>query len=155
MKYLIIALSILASSCTSLDRLTKEDQSSSSYSINETGKLSSISKGVILSIKKVKLSGSKGLGTTLGAVLGGLAGKSTTDKTNNQEIATVLAGLAGSIIGSKAEEYITADVGYEFIIDTKDGAKIFVDSTKGDFRVGDSVYIIYGDKVRITKSNFD
>lgn len=154
MKYFIIALSIFISSCTSLDRFTKEEQNSSAYSTNETGKLSSISKGVILSIKKVELSGSKGLGTTLGAVLGGLAGRSTTDKANNQEIATVLAGLAGSIIGSTAEKYITQDFGYEFIIDTKDGAKVFVDSTKGDFRVGDSVYIIYGDKVRITKSNF-
>lgn len=154
MKYLIILLSLSLFSCSSLNRITGEEQNSGSYASSETGKLSSLSKGVILSIKKVKLSGSKGLGTALGTALGGLAGQSSTDKKYNQEAATAVAGLLGAVIGSKLEEGITAEDGYEFIIDTKEGAKVLVEKTRGDFQVGDKVYIIYGEKVRLTKSNF-
>jgi outer membrane lipoprotein SlyB len=151
MKYLLVFLAITLSSCSSLDNILKEEQNSDSYSKTETGKLSSIAEGVVLSIKKVKLSGSKGLGTGLGAVIGGLAGSATTDKKYNKDMATALGVLVGSVIAGKTEEAITSDYGYEFIIDTKDGAKVLIEKARGELEVGDEIYIIYGDKVRLTK----
>jgi outer membrane lipoprotein SlyB len=154
MKYLLVFLTIALSSCSSLDNIIKEDKNSGAYSNSETGGLSSVEKGILLSIKKVKISGSKGLGTGLGAVIGGLAGSSTTDKKYNKEIVTAIGALVGSVVSGKVEEFSTQDYGYEFIIDTKDGAKVLIDESRGDFNVGDKVYIIYGDKVRITKQVF-
>ena len=140
------------SACSSLDRLVKEEQGSRSYSSKEVGQFSTVTEGTIIAIKEVKLAGTKGLGTTLGTALGGLAGASTTNKKYNQEAAVAIGALAGAILGSTVEKFSTEDIGYEFLIKTTSGVKAFVDTTKQDLRVGDVVYIIQGSgPIRISK----
>ncbi len=149
---IIINLILLLSACSSTDRIVKDDQDSRSYSSTEIGKFSTVTEGTIISIKAVRLSGSKGLGTTFGGVLGGLAGASTTDKKHNQSAAIAIGALAGAILGSKVEELSTEDTGYEFLIKTNNGVKAFVDIIRQDLKVGDEVYIIHGDgPVRISR----
>ncbi|MBE8189735.1 MAG: glycine zipper 2TM domain-containing protein [Candidatus Thioglobus sp.] len=148
----IISLILLLPACSSFDRFTQDEQNSKSYSSNETGKFSTVTEGVIVSIKQVKLSGSKGLGTTLGGVVGGLAGASTTEKRYNQSAAVAIGALAGAIIGSTIEEFATEDVAYEFLVKTNSGLKSFVDVTRQGLKAGDEVYIIHGSgAIRISK----
>ena len=147
-----IGFVLLLSSCTSLDRFVKDDQDSESYSAQEAGRLSTVTEGTIISIKPIKLSGSKALGTTLGTVLGGLAGASTTDKKFNQEAAIAVGALAGALLGSTVETFSTEKTGYEFLIRTRSGINAFVDTTQQDLQVGDAVYIIQGSgPIRISK----
>ncbi len=142
------------SACSSLDRFFKEERDSGSYSNAERGKFSNVTEGTIISIKQVKLSGSKGLGAIFGTVLGGISGASTTDKKYNKEVAIAIGALAGAILGSTAEKFITKDTGYEFLIRTISGVKAFVDITKQDLKVGDKVYIISGSgPIRISKND--
>ncbi len=111
-----------------------------------------VTKGVIVSIKPVKLSGTKALGATLGGVIGGIAGASTTDKKYNQEIAGALGALSGVMLGSALEELSTEGVGFEFLIKTESGLKAFIEASRQDLAVGDAVYIVHsGDTVRISK----
>lgn len=148
----IIGLVLLLSACSSLDRFTKENQDSRAYSSKDTGKFTTVSEGVIISIKEVTLSGSKALGTTFGGILGGIAGASTTDKKYNKSAAIAIGALAGAILGSTVEKFSTEDVAYEFLIETKSGLMAFVDLTKQDLKVGDQVYIIHGSgPVRISR----
>lgn len=147
-----VSVVLALSACTSLDRFVKEGQDSGSYSVQEVGRLSAVTEGVILAIKPIKLSGSKGLGATLGTALGGLAGASTTDKKYNQEAAVAIGALAGALLGSTVEEFGTEKTGYEFLIETNSGVSAFVDATKQDLQVGDVVHIIQGSgPIRISK----
>ncbi|WP_428087225.1 glycine zipper 2TM domain-containing protein [Candidatus Thioglobus sp.] len=147
-----IASILLLTSCSSLDRFTQEDQDSKSYSSSESGQFSRVTEGVIVSIKEVKISGTKGLGTTFGTVLGGLAGSATTDRKYNKEAAIAIGALAGALLGSTVEKFSTEGVAYEFLIKTSSGLKAFVDTTKQDLKSGDAVYIIHGSgPVRISK----
>ena len=149
---IIFILAFLTSCSSSLDRLVKEDKDSSTYNNNELGSFSNVSEGVILSIREVNIAGSKALGTTLGTVLGGLLGASTTDKKHNKEAATVVGALGGAFIGSIAEKYSTQDIGYEFLIKTSSGVKVFVDTEISNLKTGDSVYIIKASDGRIRLS---
>jgi outer membrane lipoprotein SlyB len=147
-----ILLMIFLSGCNSLDRIIGEERDSGSYSNDERGSFSRVTEGKIVSIKQIKLAGSKGLGATFGAALVGLAGSSITDRKYNKEALTAIGALAGTILGSKVEEFTTKSTGYEFLIDTKDGIKAFVDVEKQDLKTGDSVYIVYGNgPIRISK----
>ncbi len=151
-KFTIIGLVLLLSACSSLDRFTKDEQNSKAYSRSEAGKFSTVTEGTIASIKQVEISGSKGLGTTVGGVVGGLGGAATTNKRFNQSAAIAIGALAGAMIGSTIEQFATKDVAYEFLIDTTSGLKAFVDVTKQDLQSGDRVYIIQGSgPVRISK----
>ena len=149
----IIALALLLSGCpSSFDRLTKDEQNSSTYSIKQTGKFSKVTEGRIISIKEVNLAGSKALGTAFGSVLGGIAGASTTDKKHSKSAAIAIGALAGAILGSAVEESVTKDTAYEFLIKTKFALRAFVDVSKQGLRVGDEVYIIHGNgPVRISR----
>jgi outer membrane lipoprotein SlyB len=140
------------SSCSSLDRIIKDEQTSGAYSSDQTGQLSSVTEGVVVSIKSIKLSGSKGLGTTLGSAIGALAGASTTNKKYNQKAAALAAGVIGAIVGSGIEKISSRSKGYEFLIKTKEGIKAFVDKVNPGLKPGDKVYLIFGNgPVRITK----
>lgn len=148
----ITVLVLSLSACSSLNRFTEEEQNSRAYSSKEVGQFSTVIEGTIVSIKKVKLSGSKVLGTTFGGVLGGIAGASTTNKKHNQSAAIAIGALAGAILGSAVEKFSTEDIGYEILIKTDNGLKAFVDTTKQDLKVGDKVYITHGSgPVRISR----
>jgi outer membrane lipoprotein SlyB len=64
-KIVLLALSVIfLSSCqSSMNRFTQDERGANTYSSIETGKLSSVLEGRIISIKPIKLSGSKVLGS--------------------------------------------------------------------------------------------
>lgn len=151
--FTLFTIVITLTSCnSSINRFTKDKQGATNYATSEVGKLSSVNKGIILSIEEVKISGSKGLGTAVGAGLGGLAGASTTDKDYNQGAAAVVGAVVGAMVGKAIEETSTEAKGYEFIIKTKKGIKAVVQDEIKGLRVGDKVYIINSNgTVRLTR----
>jgi outer membrane lipoprotein SlyB len=130
-----------------------ETQDANTYGSNEVGKVSDVLIGKIITIRKVKISGSKAIGALTGAALGGLAGSSVNDVKTDQQAAATLAAVAVGTLGSMIEESMTEKDAWEFVIAFKnDTAKSFVQNTNQDLKVGDEVYIIQSaGQVRITR----
>ena len=156
-KVILIALAVVfLSSCqSSMNRFTQDDRGANTYSATETGQLSSVTEGSIISIKQVQLSGSKGMGSGLGATLGAVAGANAAGSSDSKKAAgAIVGGLLGAIAGRAIEENATAEIGFEFLVKLSSGAmKAFVQKSKQGLRVGDQVYVIYGnDTVRLTRN---
>ncbi len=156
-KVILITLAVVfLSSCqSSMNRFTQDDRGANTYSATETGQLSSVTEGSIISIKQVQLSGSKGMGSGLGATLGAVAGANAVGSSDSKKAAgAIVGGLLGAIAGSTIEENATTETGFEFLVKLSSGAmKAFVQKSKQGLRVGDQVYVIYGNgTVRLTRN---
>lgn len=152
---LVWSVVFLTSCQSSMNRFTQDDRGANTYSSTETGQLSSVAEGQIIAIKQVQLSGSKGMGSGLGATLGAVAGANAAGSSDSKKAAgAIVGGLLGAIAGSTIEENATAEIGFEFLIKLSGGAmKAFVQKSKQGLRVGDQVYVIYGNgTVRLTRN---
>ncbi|SMM99176.1 Outer membrane lipoprotein [uncultured Candidatus Thioglobus sp.] len=155
MKTMLIVLTmVFLSACqSSINRFTEDERGANTYSSNESGKFSSVTEGVILSIRQVKISGSKGLGSGAGAILGGVAATNAVGGKGDKVPAAIIGSLLGAMVGGAIEEISTAETGFEFLIKlNNDGIKAFVQNSKQGLKPGDDVYIVYGDGiVRLTR----
>ena len=151
--FLSVFLMMLLVSCGSVKRLTMETQDANTYSSSEIGKMADVLEGKIISMRKVTIAGSKGIGAVTGGALGGLAGSTINNSTNDKKAAGTLAAVALGALGGMLEEAITEKDAWEFIIALKKGgAKSFVQNTNQDLKIGDEVYIIQSTgQVRISR----
>lgn len=154
-KIVLLALSVIfLSSCqSSMNRFTQDERGANTYSSTETGKLSSVLEGRIISIKPIKLSGSKALGSGVGTLLGAAVATSAVGGEKDKIPAAIIGGLLGAIAGQTIEENTTAETGFEFMIKLNNGKiKVFVQKSQQGLRVGDQVYVIHGGQtVRLTR----
>ena len=151
---LVLSVVFLSSCQSSMNRFTQDDRGANTYSSTETGQLSSVVEGHVIAIKQVQLSGSKGMGSGIGTVLGAAAGANAVGSSDSNKAAgAIVGGLLGAIAGSAIEENATAETGFEFLVKLSSGAmKAFVQKSKQGLRVGDQVYVIYGNgTVRLTR----
>ncbi|CAC9483799.1 hypothetical protein BPUTSESOX_1855 [uncultured Gammaproteobacteria bacterium] len=151
---LMILVVFLTSCQSSTNRFTQDERGANTYSSTETGRLSSVLEGSIVSIKQVRLSGSKGMGSGIGTALGAVAGASAVGSDDSDKVAgAIIGGLLGAMAGRAIEEDATSDTGFEFLVKLSSGAiKAFVQKSKQGLRVGDQVYILYGNgTARLTR----
>lgn len=111
--------------------------------------------GVVESVHKVRIEGTKSqIGTTAGTIVGGIAG-SGASKGKTGEVAAVLGAVVGGVVGAAAEEGYTREDGIEITIKMEDGSFISIVQTVGDheeIKAGDKVRVIESDGVaRVTK----
>lgn len=154
-KIILMALAVVfLSSCqSSMNRFTEDTRGANTYSSSEAGRLSNVAEGIILSIKPVNISGSKGMGSGIGAALGAAAASNAVGGDRDKAPAAVLGGLLGAMAGRAIEENATAETGFEFLVKLSTGnIKAFVQKIKQGLRVGDQVYVIYdGQTARLTR----
>ncbi len=151
---LMILVVFLTSCQSSTNRFTQDERGANTYSSTETGQLSSVLEGSIVSIKQVRLSDSKGMGSGIGTALGAVAGASAVGSDDSDKVAgAIIGGLLGAMAGRAIEEDATSDTGFEFLVKLSSGAiKAFVQKSKQGLRVGDQVYILYGNgTARLTR----
>ncbi len=151
---LVLSVVFLTSCQSSMNRFTQDDRGANTYSATETNQLSSVVEGHVIAIKHIQLSGSKGMGSGIGTVLGAAAGANAVGSSDSNKVAgAIVGGLLGAIAGRAIEENTTADTGFEFLIKLSSGTmKAFVQKSKQGLRVGDQVYVIYGNStVRLTR----
>lgn len=151
--FLSVFLITLLISCGSIKRLTSETQDANTYGSDQIGKMADVLEGKIISMRKVLLAGSKGVGAFVGGALGGLAGSTVNNAPNDQKAAAALGATALGALGSLIEESITEKDAWEFVISMKKGgAKSFVQNSSQDLKVGDEVFIIQSaGQVRISR----
>ncbi|MBI4808027.1 MAG: hypothetical protein HY799_03625 [Nitrosomonadales bacterium] len=104
--------------------------------------------GVVESLHKVRIEGTKSqIGTTAGTIVGGIAGSGAAQGKTG-EVAAVLGTVVGGVVGAAAEEGYTREDGIEYAIRLEDGSFISVVQA-----VGDSEEIGIGEKVRVIESD--
>ena len=113
------------------------------YSRDEARKIQTIRKGVVESVRTVKLEGTKTpIGTAAGAVIGGVAG-STIGEGKGTAIAAVIGAVAGGLAGSAIEEVATRQDAFEITVKLDNGSLIaIVQEATEKFAPGDSVRLI-------------
>jgi outer membrane lipoprotein SlyB len=113
------------------------------YSRDEARKIQTIRKGVVESVRTVKLEGTKTpIGTAAGAVIGGVAG-STVGDGKGSAIAAVIGAVAGGLAGSAIEEVATRQDALEITVKLDNGSLIaIVQEATEKFSPGDSVRLI-------------
>jgi len=101
--------------------------------------------GTVVSVKQVKIEGTKsGLGAVAGGAAGGAVG-STVGSLSGKTVATVLGAVAGGLAGAAAEEEITKKDGLEITVQLDDGETLAViQEADEQFLEGDRVRILTG-----------
>ena len=113
------------------------------YSREEARKIQTIRKGVVESVRTVKLEGTRSpVGTATGAVIGGVAG-STVGDGKGSAIAAVIGAVAGGLLGSAAEEGLTRKDAFEITVKLENGSLVaIVQEATEKFAPGDNVRLI-------------
>ncbi len=113
------------------------------YSRDEARKIQTIRKGVVESVRTVKLEGTKTpIGTVAGAAVGGVAG-STIGGGKGSAIAAVIGAVVGGLAGSAVEEGVTRKDAFEITVKLDNGSLVaIVQEATEKFAPGDSVRLI-------------
>jgi len=123
-------------------------------SYEEAGTILKADNGVVISTTPILIKGPKSeLGAATGAIIGGIAAKSI-GSGDGKKIAQVVGAVTGGVIGYYSTSVIGEHNGFEYVIrinNVKDPVVIIQGvSDKGyNFRDGDKVTIIYGNRVRV------
>lgn len=121
------------------------DLDADTYSRDQVRQVATIDKGVIRSLKLVKISGEENwVGSGTGAVLGGAAG-SLAGGGHGHLVSAVIGAVAGGLLGEATQEGLTKAKGVEITIQKDSGQEIsIVQQVQQNqvFRVGDRVRIL-------------
>ena len=133
---LIVLIAGLLNACAS-------SNSGDVYSRDDFFFLQTIRKGVVESVRTVKLEGTKTpVGTVAGAAVGGIAG-STVGEGKGSAIAAVIGAVAGGLAGSALEEAVTRKDGLEITVKLDNGSLVaVVQEATESFAPGDNVRLI-------------
>jgi len=126
-----------------------ENLSGEVYTREDARKLQTIETGVIVAANEIIIEGeTDGLGTSGGAVLGGMAGASTGDGLRGAA-ASAIGAIAGGVAGQKAEERLTRRKAQELTVRRDNSADVIVLVQE----IAEGVYFSAGDKVRLITSD--
>lgn len=144
---LIPALTLLLGGCAS--SLTGD-----SYSRGEARHETTIRKGVVESVRYVKLEGTKsGVGAVAGGAVGGIAGGAA-GRGRGSSIAAVLGAVTGGLVGAAAEEGVTRQQGIEITVQLDDGSLLaVVQAADEEFLPGEKIRLLRtGGTTRVAKA---
>ena len=132
----ILLIAALLNACAS-------SNSGDVYSRDEARKIQTIRRGVVESVRTVKLEGTKTpIGIATGAVIGGVAG-STVGNGKGSAIAAVIGAVAGGLLGSAVEEGITRKDALEITVKLENGSLVaIVQEATEQFSPGDNVRLV-------------
>ena len=116
-----------------------------SYSRGEARSVQTVRMGTIVTLRPVRIEGTKTpIGAGAGAVVGGIGG-STVGSGRGSAVAAVIGAVAGGLLGAAAEEGVTRTQGVEITVREDDGSmRAYVQEVQPNqvFRVGERVRIL-------------
>lgn len=143
-KILFLMMAVMLSSCQS-------DIDGDTYAVSETGQMSQVFKGVVISKREIQVmedresKGQGGVGTVAGAALGGVAG-SGIGSGRGAIVGTIGGVVVGGVIGQQVDKRVGTQKGYEYIVELEEGRTIAVtQGLKPDMTVGQEVIVLYSD----------
>ena len=152
MKLKIILLFLISIILTSCNTTNPTDVKKS-----DTQKVTAIKYGNIVSSLPVKVKGEGSLiGTTTGALIGGLLGTQICGKeliagAKCEEIAIVYATLGGAALGYVTEALLGNHDGYQYVINVDNSSEdvVIVQGSSIKLKNGERVVIIFGKTIRV------
>lgn len=126
--------------------------SGGAYSRGQARQVQEVKMGVVESVRRVKIEGTKSpVGTGAGAVIGGIAG-SNVGQGKGSTVGTILGAVAGGVAGSMIEEGVMSKDGLEITVKLDNGRMIAVTQEADEqFRVGERIRVLSGGGVtRVT-----
>jgi outer membrane lipoprotein SlyB len=129
--------------------------SGSTYERGEMGVPSGFKKGVVLSVRDVKIKGTESsAGAAAGAAAGGLAGSTLGDSTATRALGGLGGAVIGGIVGHTTENIITGGDASEFIIQPDAGGPYAIVQVNDEgLKAGDRILIVESGKLRIVRDN--
>jgi outer membrane lipoprotein SlyB len=126
---------------------------SSTYARSDIGRVATVMKGKILSMRSVKLSGTQtGIGAGAGAVAGGVGASGIGGGGRANTVAAVGGAVVGGLAGAVAEEAMTKSMATEFIVQQENGQTVAIVQPNDDnLAVGDKVMILRSGTARIIR----
>ena len=142
--YLLVTLPlILLCACT-------PNISPDTYSVGAVGQASRTVRGTIVNAREVNIRGAESVGTSAGILSGGAAGSALGgDDVRLNIIGAVGGAVVGGIAGSAIERNSTKQTGFEYIVETSNGALITIVQGGSRLIVGQKVFVLYGTRSRI------
>ena len=127
--------------------------SGSTYERSEMGSPEYFKKGVILSVREVKIKGTEsGAGAAAGAAVGGLAGSTLGGDTATRALGALGGAVVGGLVGHATENLITGGTASEFIIQPDKGEPYaIVQVNDQELKAGERVLIMDSGKVRVVR----
>lgn len=146
-KFIIPVLLVVLAGCAG-------DLGSSSYDTSAAGKVNSVAEGVIINVREVKVSTQDGtVGQLAGGVAGGAAGSMIGGNSAVNVIGAVGGAVLGGYLGGKAQEGLSHQTGYEYVVRLDSGRAVtLTQGTDEKLSVGQKVYVLdanSGDRARI------
>ena len=129
--------------------------SGSTYERGEMGAPTTFKKGVILSVRDVKIKGTEsGVGAAAGATAGGLAGSTLGGNTATRALGGLGGAVIGGIIGHTTENVITGGDASEFIVQPDAGDPYaIVQVNDEELKAGERILIIESGQLRVVRDN--
>jgi len=130
-------------------------RTNSTYEGGQIGRASSVSRGVVLSMREVSVQG--GQNGVLGTVIGGGAGAVAGSAIGGGSRANILGGIAGAVLGGLAggavEQGVTRGKAVEFIIREANAPNpiAVVQTNEDSLKPGDAVLILRSDRIRLAR----
>jgi outer membrane lipoprotein SlyB len=136
----LIALSAALSGCAS-------STAGDTYSRSQVGQVNQAQMGTVVSVRQVKIEGTKsGVGTAAGAIVGGVAGSQVGGGRAENVIVGVAGAVVGGLVGAAAEEGLTRDTGFEYTVRLDDGRTVtIVQAGTAPIASGTRVQVIFGE----------
>lgn len=124
------------------------------YQTSAAGQINNVQEGVIINVREVKIATENGgVGSLAGGIAGGAAGSMIGGNTAVNIIGAVGGAVLGGAIGAKAQEGLSSQKGYEYIVKLDSGRAItLTQGTDVRLSVGQPVYVLdadRGDRARI------
>lgn len=124
------------------------------YETRAAGKVNSVQEGVIINVRTVKVATSDGtVGSLAGGIAGGAAGSMIGGNSAVHIIGAVGGAVLGGFLGGKAQEGLSGQTGYEYIVKLDSGKTItLTQGTDEKLEKGQRVYVLdaeHGDRARI------
>ncbi len=121
------------------------------YSVGGVGQANRAVRATVIAVRQVKISGSQsGVGGTAGAAGGAVAGSALGGGVRSNILGAIGGAVIGGLVGSAIEEGTTRQTGFEYVVETANGALLtMVQGGKVNFKVGDRVIVLYGSPSRL------
>lgn len=126
------------------------DIDSNYYSTGSVGQVSQVQGCTVVSVRPIKVSTQNGAGTAIGGIAGGIAGSQIGGGNTAHLLGAVGGAILGGFAGNAAQEGLTSQQGYEYIVRLDNGNT--VSTTQGAdvlLNPGQRCQIIFGNPARI------
>lgn len=137
---------ILLAACT-------RNISPDTYSVGSVGEANRTVRGIIISVRDVKITGnSSGVGAGAGATGGAVAGSAIGNGGRSNALGAIGGAVVGGIAGAVIEEGSTRQIGIEYVVETENNNLVTVVQGEPRLLKGNKVLVIYGNPTRIIEA---